>query len=159
MHRMHIHVGVKDLTASISFYTALFGASPTKTEPDYAKWMLNDPRLNFAISTHGGKQGINHLGLQVDEESELDDLRGRLTAADMKLFDEGETVCCYAHSDKAWVEDPSGIAWEAFRTMGEARMYSQKPITADAEQACCTPAEDSTVTHSRSNSSPSDCCP
>lgn len=124
MKRMHIHVGVDDLDQSVSFYSALFGAQPVSRKEDYAKWMLEDPSINFAISSRGGKIGIDHLGIQVDQGEELEELRGRLKAADMSLFDEGETVCCYARSDKSWVKDPSGIAWEAYETMGEARFFN-----------------------------------
>ena len=124
MKRMHIHVGVESLDQSIKFYSALFDSAPAKTKTDYAKWMLDDPRLNFAISTRTGATGVDHLGLQVDEEGEMEELRERLERADMSLFDEGETVCCYARSDKSWVADPSGVAWEAYRTMAEARAYT-----------------------------------
>lgn len=136
MKRMHIHVGVDNLEQSILFYSALFGAEPAKRKPDYAKWMLDDPRLNFAISTRA-KRGVDHLGLQVDEEQELHALRERLKDADMALFDEGETVCCYAKSDKSWVSDPSGIAWEAYQTMEDAQLFSSHEK--ESEQACCTP--------------------
>lgn len=136
MKRMHIHVGVDNLEQSILFYSALFGADPAKRKPDYAKWMLDDPRLNFAISTRA-KRGVDHLGLQVEEEQELHALRERLKAADMALFDEGKTVCCYAKSDKSWVNDPSGIAWEAYQTMEDAQLFSSHEK--ESEQACCTP--------------------
>ncbi len=116
MKRMHIHVGVDNLEQSIGFYSALFGADPVKTKSDYAKWMLDDPRINFAISTKVEK-GVDHLGLQVDDDSELQVLRKRLKNAELSLFDEGETTCCYARSDKSWVKDPSDIAWEAYKTM------------------------------------------
>lgn len=148
MNRMHIHVGVEDLNQSIKFYSALFGAEPAKIKEDYAKWMVEDPRINFAISTRSGKKGLNHLGLQVDESSELDAIRTRLKNADMSLFDEGETVCCYAKSEKSWVEDPAGIAWEAYQTMADAQLFSQseaaetKVELASLEQSsgsCCAP--------------------
>ena len=138
MKRMHIHVGVEALDQSIKFYSALFGAQPVKTKPDYAKWMLDDPRINFAISTRVGKVGVDHLGLQVDDERELEELRERLKSADMSVFDEGEAVCCYAHSDKSWVKDPSGVAWEAYKTMGDAQLFSASADEA-GESACCTP--------------------
>ena len=124
MKRMHVHVGVESLDQGIKFYSALFDRAPVKTKTDYAKWMLDDPRLNFAISTRAGATGVNHLGLQVDEEAEMEELRERLKHADMSLLDEGETVCCYARSDKSWVTDPSGVAWETYRTMAEARSYT-----------------------------------
>lgn len=136
MRRMHINVGVEDIEQSIKFYNVLFGAEPTKTKPDYAKWMLEDPRINFAISSRASTRGVDHLGLQVEEDDELEELRERLIAADMAIFDEGETVCCYAHSEKSWVKDPSGVAWEAFRTMDDVQLFSEaEKVT---EDACCT---------------------
>ena len=137
MRRMHIHVGVKDLEKSIRFYSALFATQPVKTKNDYAKWMLDDPRINFAISTRSGQSGVDHLGLQVDDDSQLQQLRERLKSADLQVDDEGETVCCYAHSDKSWVMDPSDIAWEAFVTMEDAETYSA--LAATEAGACCTP--------------------
>lgn len=145
MKRMHINVGVENIDQSIKFYSALFGAEPTKAKPDYAKWMLEDPRINFAISSRSGKQGVDHLGVQVDEDSELAELRQRLESADMAIFDEGETVCCYAHSEKSWVRDPSGVAWEAFRTMDDVQLFSGteeiRPVEATErpKSACCAP--------------------
>ena len=123
MKRMHIHVGVDHLEQSINFYSALFGAQPSKTKSDYAKWLLDDPCINFAISTRVEKTGVNHLGIQVEADEELEELRARMKDADLSVFDEGETVCCYARSDKSWVEDPAGIAWEAYKTMEEARFF------------------------------------
>lgn len=137
MKRMHIHVGVDDLDKSIRFYSALFGAAPVKTRVDYAKWLLDDPSVNFAISTRAGVKGVDHLGIQAEDEGELDDIRERLQKADMATFDEGETVCCYARSEKTWVEDPSGVAWEAYQTMADAQLFSDAPPT--EEKACCTP--------------------
>jgi hypothetical protein len=124
MKRMHIHVAVEQLDQSIKFYSALFGAEPEVTKTDYAKWMLDDPRINFAISTRSGKTGFDHMGLQVDEDSELEALRDGLESADMSLFDEGETVCCYARSNKSWVQDPSGIPWEVYKTMENVELFS-----------------------------------
>ena len=137
MKRFHIHIGVDKLEESIRFYSALFGAEPVKTKPDYAKWLLDDPRVNFAISTRAKKTGMDHLGIQVEEEHELTELRERLKAADLTIVDEGETVCCYARSDKSWVEDPTGIPWETYRTMEDAQVFSEKVETSAA--ACCTP--------------------
>lgn len=137
MKRMHINVGVDNLEQSITFYNALFGAKPVKTKADYAKWMLDDPRINFAISTRASSKGVDHLGLQVEEDSELEELRERLQNADMSLFDEGETVCCYARSDKSWVKDPSGVAWEAYKTMEDAQLFYAQET--DNEGACCVP--------------------
>ena len=140
MKRMHIHVGIEQLDQGIRFYTALFGVPPVKIRADYAKWMLEDPRINFAISTRAGTKGVDHLGLQVDEDDELGELRHRLKSAGMFLFDEGETVCCYARSDKSWVQDPAGIAWEAYRTMEDVQVFSSgKPA---GGEACCMPSED-----------------
>jgi len=135
MKRIHIHVGVEKLEESIRFYSAIFGAEPVKTKPDYAKWMVDDPRVNFAISTRASKNGIDHLGIQVDENDELEELRRRVKSADLAVFDEGETVCCYANSEKSWVQDPAGMAWEAYRTMEDAQIFSSK--LASDESACC----------------------
>jgi len=135
MKRIHIHVGVENLNPSIQFYNSLFKAEPVKIESDYAKWMLDDPAINFAISTHLGKTGVQHLGLQVDHANEIDELRQRLNEADLPVFDEGETQCCYAHSDKSWVQDPVGIKWEAFRTIEPALTESNS----DQGQRCCSP--------------------
>lgn len=140
---MHIHVGVENLDQSIHFYNALFGAQPVKTKSDYAKWMLDDPRINFAISTRVGTKGVDHLGLQVDEDSELEELRERFQKADMSVFDEGETVCCYARSDKTWVQDPSGIAWETYRSMEDVQLFSSNAVA--TETACCTPELESST--------------
>jgi len=135
--RLHIHIGVEQLEEAIRFYSALFGADPVKRKPDYAKWLLEDPRVNFAISTRPKKNGMDHLGIQVEEETELRELRERLKAADMAVVEEGETVCCYARSDKSWVQDPAGIPWEAYWTMEDAQLFSGQ---ADPNaNACCTP--------------------
>ena len=137
MKRIHIHVGVEKLDESIRFYSAIFGAQPVKIKPDYAKWMLEDPRVNFAISTRASKKGVDHLGIQVEENAELEELRTRVKATDLAVFDEGSTVCCYARSEKSWVKDPAGIAWEAYRTMEDAQIFSSKE--AADESACCAP--------------------
>lgn len=142
MKRMHIHVGVENLDQSIKFYSALFGAEPVKTKVDYAKWMLDDPRINFAISTRMGNTGVDHLGLQVDEESELTNLRESFKKADMPVFNEGETLCCYARSDKSWVKDPSGIAWEAYKTMEDIQLFSSAQT--EKGNACCVPSGQAT---------------
>src|SRR5262245_3087682 len=114
MKRMHVHVSVDDLQTAIGFYSTLFAAEPSVIKPDYAKWMLEDPRVNFAISMRGQKAGVNHLGIQVENESELAEVYGRLKTADGPVLDEGKTTCCYAQSEKAWIDDPAGIAWEGF---------------------------------------------
>lgn len=137
MKRLHVHIAVDNLEQSTHFYSALFGAEPSKQKPDYAKWMLDDPRINFAISARGAKAGLEHLGIQAEDASEMAALRERIQQADMQAFDEGETSCCYAKSDKTWVQDPSGIAWETYHTMGEAEFFHNTPVT---EKACCAPA-------------------
>jgi catechol 2,3-dioxygenase-like lactoylglutathione lyase family enzyme len=137
MKRFHIHIGVEKLDESIRFYNALFGAEPVKTKPDYAKWLLEDPHVNFAISTRAKKNGVDHLGIQVEDESELTEMRERLKAGDMAVVEEDETVCCYARSDKSWIQDPAGIPWEAYRTMEDAQLFSGQPDS--TESACCTP--------------------
>jgi hypothetical protein len=142
MKRMHIHVGVKNLDESVGFYSALFGAQPVKLKPDYAKWMLEEPHLNFAISTRSGKIGVDHMGLQVDDAGELAALRDHMSAANISTHSDGETTCCYAKSEKSWVEDPNGIAWEAYHTMEDAQIYSGSDAVAHNavnEAACCTP--------------------
>lgn len=137
MKRFHIHVGVENLDEAIRFYSALFGAEPGKRKPDYAKWLLDDPRVNFAISTRAKKNGMDHLGIQVEEEAELAELRDRLKAADMAVVEEGETICCYARSDESWIQDPAGIPWETYRTMDDAQLFAGQ--TDQTESACCTP--------------------
>ncbi len=137
MKRFHIHIGVDNLDEAIKFYSGLFGADPVKAKSDYAKWMLDDPRVNFAISTRAKMKGVDHLGIQVEEESELNELRSRLERADMKVLEEGTTTCCYAQSDKSWIQDPAGIPWEAYRTMEDAQFFSDS--TGSTESACCTP--------------------
>lgn len=140
MKRFHIHVGVKDLNNSIQFYSTLFGQKPSKVKDDYAKWMLEDPRINFAISTRTGEEGVDHLGLQVDEENELLEISERLKKADLGVYDEGATTCCYAESNKAWVKDPAGIAWEAYLTMADAQTFNGQEIAETKEaSSCCTP--------------------
>ena len=139
MKRFHVHVHVDDLAKSIGFYSRLFAAQPTRVESDYAKWMLEDPRVNFAISTRGSKAGIDHLGFQTDDPEELAALKARAEAADMAMLDEGQTTCCYARSEKHWVTDPQGIAWEHFHTLGDIPVFSQGG-QGEAAAACCTPA-------------------
>jgi hypothetical protein len=149
MKRFHVHAHVEDLQASIAFYSKMFAAEPARVESDYAKWMLDDPRINFAISTRGGKLGVDHLGIQTDTEEELVTLKAQAEAADMTLLDVGETSCCYARSDKYWVTDPQGIAWEQFHTLGNIRTYSEaEPAQAgQAAAVCCagSPARGKTV--------------
>lgn len=125
MKRLHVHVAVPNLDQSIRFYSTLFGAKPVKVEADYAKWMLEDPRVNFAISQRGRAPGVDHIGVQVDSRAELDELSGRLKAAGEKTLDEEATSCCYAKSDKSWVHDPAGVRWETFFTFGDATTYGE----------------------------------
>jgi catechol 2,3-dioxygenase-like lactoylglutathione lyase family enzyme len=146
MKRLHVHVGVEDLSRSIGFYSTLFGSQPTVAKRDYAKWMLDDPRVNFAISTgnHAAK-GIEHLGIQAEDSEELAEVYGRLKAADRPVLEEGATTCCYARSEKSWISDPDGIVWEAFYTNGEATVYGDSPELSALSQnasgtACCVPA-------------------
>jgi len=123
MKRLHVHVSVDDLAGSIRFYSALFGSEPTVAKPDYAKWMLDDPRVNFAISSRGGQAGVDHLGIEVETPEELKDVYGRLQQAERPVLEEGATTCCYAKSEKAWTSDPQGILWESFLTSGESTIY------------------------------------
>jgi len=133
MKRFHVHVHVADIDKSVIFYSKLFAAEPARLEADYAKWMLEDPRVNFAISTRGAAPGVDHLGLQTDDADELLDLKARATAADMALLDEGNTACCYARSDKYWVTDPQGVAWEHFHTLESIPVFSEER----AADVCC----------------------
>jgi catechol 2,3-dioxygenase-like lactoylglutathione lyase family enzyme len=142
MKRFHVHLHVDNLEQSIGFYSKLFAADPARRESDYAKWMLQDPPVNFAISTRGTAAGIDHLGIQTDNADELAELKARAEAADLVLLDEGETTCCYARSDKHWITDPQGIAWEHFHTLGNIPVFNEKtaPVQEDAP-ACCTPRQ------------------
>jgi catechol 2,3-dioxygenase-like lactoylglutathione lyase family enzyme len=141
--RLHVHVGVEDLDQSIRFYSTLFGSNPTVTKPDYAKWMLEDPRVNFAISAgNHARKGIEHLGIQVESSDELGAVYGRLKEADRPVLEEGQTTCCYAKSEKSWITDPDGVVWEAFFTNGEATVYGDSPaldIISKTETKCCAP--------------------
>jgi catechol 2,3-dioxygenase-like lactoylglutathione lyase family enzyme len=140
MKRLHIHVSVNDLDESTRFYAALFAAEPTVKKPDYAKWMLDDPRVNFAISARGREAGIEHLGIQAEDEAELGVIFARLAKADRPTLAEENTTCCYARSEKQWVADPQGVVWETFYTHGESTVYGQSAaIEALAGQVCCEP--------------------
>jgi catechol-2,3-dioxygenase len=136
MKRLHIHVAVDNLETSIGFYAALFGGQPTTRKPDYAKWLLDEPRVNFAISARGVKPGLDHLGIQAENPEELQALREQMEQAGLAVSGSGKTTCCYAHSDKSWVRDPSGIAWETYHTMEDAELFNQGQPTASA---CCAP--------------------
>ena len=140
MKRLHVNMAVNDLDKSIGFYTSLFDSEPTVVKDDYAKWMLDDPRVNFAITTRGQPKGIDHLGIQVENEAELGEVYSRLQSAGAPVIEEGETTCCYANSEKSWIFDPEGIAWETFLTHGESPVYGSDFIeTAAQDSACCTP--------------------
>jgi len=146
MNRFHVHLHVDDLARSIGFYSKLFAAEPTRVESDYAKWMIEDPRINFAISTRGNTPGIDHLGFQTDNVQELEVLKARVDGADMALLDDGETTCCYARSEKYWITDPQGIAWEQFHTLGNIPVFHQEvPAAVAAGPACCAPRGDTGV--------------
>lgn len=124
MKRFHVHVHVNDLAKNIAFYSAMFNQPPARTEADYAKWMLQDPPVNFAISTRGTAAGLDHFGIQVDSKEQLNEIRGHAAQAGVAILDEGETTCCYARSDKYWVTDPQGIAWEQFQTLDTIPVFS-----------------------------------
>jgi catechol 2,3-dioxygenase-like lactoylglutathione lyase family enzyme len=168
MKRFHVHVSVDNLDESVRFYSTLFSAQPSVRQSDYAKWMLEDPRMNFAISTHRQPVGVNHLGFQVDSDEELRGLHAQLRAADSQLVEENEQACCYARSDKYWVTDPTGIAWETFHTLGNIPVYGEDtavfnhgasavPVqnqAATGKSACCVPAEKTSSAADRAK-----CCP
>jgi hypothetical protein len=135
--RFHVHMHVDDLDSNIGFYSRMFGAAPARRESDYAKWMLEDPPVNFAISTWGAKTGIDHLGIQTDDAAELDAMRERAAAANLAMEVEQQVTCCYARSDKHWITDPQGVAWEHFQTLADVPTFSAKAAT--AAEACCAP--------------------
>jgi predicted enzyme related to lactoylglutathione lyase len=141
--RMHIHVAVDDLKQSIDFYSALFATSPSVTKVDYAKWMLDDPRVNFAISTRGRQAGLDHLGIQVEDKDELNEVYARLRKAGGNIIEQGQTSCCYAKSEKSWIDDPVGISWETFLTTGESTDYGdgsgERVARVANEKSCCAP--------------------
>ena len=135
MKRFHVHVSVDDLDANVKFYSTVFGAPPTVVKPDYAKWLVDDPRINFAISKRGSALGVDHLGVQVDSDEELSELRERVTAAEVAALDQPDAACCYARSDKYWTTDPQGIPWETFHTLDSIPVYGD---TVRAQtSACC----------------------
>jgi predicted enzyme related to lactoylglutathione lyase len=145
MKRLHIHMAVEDLPRSIGFYSALFAAEPSVVKPDYAKWMLEDPRVNFAISTRGRQPGLDHLGIQVENSGELQEVYARLRKAGGDVIEQGATACCYAKSEKSWIDDPAGIAWETFLTTGESVDYGDGSgeravrVAHEKQSACCVP--------------------
>ena len=145
MKRLHVHMSVDDLDHSIRFYSTLFASPPTVVKPDYAKWMLEDPRVNFAISMRGNAPGLDHLGIQVETGEELHEVYGRLRNAGSAVLEVGATTCCYAESEKSWIDDPTGISWETFLTSGESTVYGDSSKTKSGEAriahaaSCCTP--------------------
>ena len=144
MKRFHVHLSVDDLARNVNFYSTLFGSEPTIRKDDYAKWMLDDPRVNFAISQRGDKAGVNHLGIQVESDEELEAMRAQLTLADQPVVEQVDAACCYAKSNKHWVQDPQGVAWEAFHSLSTIPVFGQdtqsaaKPLPLKAA-ACCVP--------------------
>jgi predicted enzyme related to lactoylglutathione lyase len=156
MKRLHVHMAVENLSQSIGFYSALFASQPAVIKTDYAKWMLDDPRVNFAISTRGRRPGLDHLGIQVENADELQEVYERLQKAGGHVIEQGQTACCYAKSEKSWIDDPTGIAWETFLTTGESTTYGDGTGERDArvahenQGACCVPQAPITP--------PSTCC-
>jgi len=144
MKRFHMHMAVEDIERNVKFYSTLFGAEPTVRKPDYAKWMLDDPRVNFAISKRGAEPGLDHVGIQVDNETELADIHSRLARADQDMLGQQGTSCCYAKSNKYWVQDPQGVAWEAYQTLGEVPVFGDGTLASQSaaghKAACCAPA-------------------
>ena len=144
MKRFHLHLAVDDIEKNVRFYSALFGAEPAVLKPDYAKWMMEDPRVNFAISTRGAKAGLDHLGIQVEADDELDAMRSQMVAADAATVEHEDAACCYSTSSKYWVQDPQGIAWEAYHTLGTIPVFGHDRATAikvgaAKSGACCAP--------------------
>jgi catechol 2,3-dioxygenase-like lactoylglutathione lyase family enzyme len=140
MKRFHVHVAVADLDQSIQFYTTLFNTQPSVKKEDYAKWMLDDPRINFAISKRGTPPGLDHLGIQVEDEESLKEISVRLKEAKQQILEQEKTTCCYAEADKTWVHDPQGIAWESFYTIGQATTYGEDvQLSRESKAACCAP--------------------
>src|ERR1700688_4702352 len=144
MKRLHVHVAVNDIPQSIGFYSALFASQPAVVKQDYAKWMLDDPRMNFAISTRGREPGLDHLGIQVESQTELHEVYARLKEAGGSVVEQGATACCYAKSEKSWIDDPAGISWETFHTTGENISYGDGSGENEARvahaKACCVPS-------------------
>lgn len=139
MKRFHVHIAVDNLQDNIRFYSSVFGAAPTVVKDDYAKWMLDDPRVNFAISHRGAKTGLDHLGFQVESDAELKSVKQNLISAQAPVLEQNETSCCYAKSDKYWITDPQGIAWETFHTLGEVPIYGEARVAKrEAKAACCS---------------------
>jgi catechol 2,3-dioxygenase-like lactoylglutathione lyase family enzyme len=156
MKRFHVHLAVADLAASIRFYSTVLGAPPTVEKNDYAKWMLDDPRINFAISSRGRKAGVDHLGLQVDSDDELRELRAVIGKAEIAALEQPDTACCYAKSDKYWITDPQGIAWETFHTLGDIPVFGET-VAKEDNPACCAPQTRAVALVQRERR-PTSCC-
>jgi hypothetical protein len=159
MKRMHVHVGVENLEQSIGFYSVLFASQPAVVKSDYAKWMLDDPRVNFAISTRGKQPGLDHLGIQVETQAELQEVYARLRKAGGTVIEQGHTSCCYAKSEKSWIDDPAGISWETFHTTGESTVYGdgsgERQARIAHEKSCYAPEP---VAPRVETTSPAACC-
>ena len=153
MKRFHVHVAVDDLDANVRFYSTVFGMPPAVLKEDYAKWMVEDPRVNFAISKRGLKPGVDHLGLQVESDTELTALREQVAAAEIAALDQTNAACCYARSDKYWITDPQGVAWETFHTLDSIPVYGETPRAEST--ACCVSAPTPTSQSVKSGA----CCP
>jgi catechol 2,3-dioxygenase-like lactoylglutathione lyase family enzyme len=153
MKRFHVHISVEDLETNVRFYSSVFGAPPTVLKPDYAKWMLEDPRVNFAISKRGLKPGVDHLGVQVESDAELATLRKQVAAAEIAALDQANAECCYARSDKYWITDPQGIAWETFQTLDFIPVYGK--ARNPESTACCSPTP---TIKPKASSESSACC-
>lgn len=159
MKRLHIHVSVDNLAESIRFYTAMFATEPSVAETDYAKWMLDDPRVNFAISSRGTKVGLDHLGIQAETADELEELNQRIQSAELPHLAQPESTCCYARSDKHWSLDPSGIPWEAFHTLGSVPTYGEHTLEVmQPQSACCTPISLTTLKSAVNKATGKNCC-
>lgn len=162
MKRLHVHVAVENLEQATAFYSTLFGVQPTVAKSDYAKWMLDDPRVNFAISARGPTPGLDHLGIQVEDKDELNEVHARLQRSGGAVIEQGQTTCCYAKSEKSWIDDPAGIAWEAFLTTGDSTDYGDGSgeRVARVAKACCAPEPAKPSDSCCSSEAPpaSDCC-
>jgi predicted enzyme related to lactoylglutathione lyase len=164
MKRLHVHVSVEDIPHSIGFYSALFAAEPAVVKPDYAKWMLEDPRVNFAISNRGREPGLDHLGIQVENTDELLEVYGRLRKAGGDIIEQGETACCYAKSEKSWIDDPAGISWETFHTTGDSIVYGDGSgenvarVAHEKQGACCVPETKPAKTPAKTPANTTACC-
>lgn len=157
MKKLHVHIAVDDLTQSINFYSALFAQQPTVAKPDYAKWALEDPRVNFAISMRGRKAGLDHLGIQVESDQELSEIHSRLARAELPIASQEATACCYAKSDKHWTIDPQGIAWESFHSLSTVPVFGEDHSAENAQaSACCV--EESCATTAKTEIEEQACC-